>query len=165
MIKYIFLFSLLLNQHTFSQEKAPTTTFEYTDQVSRKIDEVKDLKPEEYIQKVNSYRDVIEKYIDHKKRVCSGEFSTIILSNLGTQVDSNRIHLNNEERELCFRELKALQINFVNNMYVARRKFLDANHEKRVEELSKAREEALGSINATFSKKSLRATSADLPRN
>ncbi|WP_034728932.1 hypothetical protein [Bacteriovorax sp. BSW11_IV] len=159
------LLILLFASSSFSQEKAPTTTFEYTDQVSRKIDELKELRPEEYIQKVNSYRDVIEKYIDHKKRVCTGEFSTIILSSQGTPVEGSRIHLNNEERELCFRELKALQINFVNNMYVARRKFLDSMHEKRIEELSKAREEALGSINATFAKKQLRATSKDLPRN
>lgn len=160
-MKRALLLTFFIATSAFSQQaveqKEVSTTFEYTDQVSRKIEEVKSLPPKEYLSKINSYRDVVEEYINHKKRVCSGEFSTIILGSKGLNAEeTKKIRLSPEERELCFRELKALQINFVNNMFAARKKYLEYVHEKRIEELSKAREEALGSIHSTFSKSKLR---------
>jgi hypothetical protein len=64
--------------------------------------------------------------------------------------------LSREERKLCFRELKALQVTFINNMYSARKRYLDFLHAKRVEELEQAREKSIKSLQDSFNKKSRR---------
>ncbi len=133
------------------------TPFEYTKRIHSELKEIKQLKPEEYFQRIDTYRTHLEKYIEHKKRVCEGEFSTIILAG-GEKAErlpnprrsSNK--LTREERKLCFRELKALQITFINNMFLSRKKYLDYLHQDRIGQLQKARENAIKSLNRSFSR-------------
>jgi hypothetical protein len=134
--------------------------FEYTKRVHEDLNNIKALAPENYFQKIDNYRTDLEKYIDHKKRVCEGEFSTVILnptqSKNSKSLSDKRTKLSKEERKLCFRELKALQITFINNMYLARKKYLDYLHQKRIKELEDTRLEAVKSLRASFDKKSTR---------
>jgi len=150
------LFWFLISQPSPAAEESPATenTPDYTQRIRQIIDEVKDLGTEMYVNKVDGYRQVIEKYIDHKKRVCNGEFSTIVLSDQGEDGGSNKAvaRLSGEERKLCFREMKALQIAYINNMFVARKRYLDYLHVQRIDELTKARDQSIKILQTGFSK-------------
>jgi hypothetical protein len=137
-----------------AQKSENETSFEYTNRVKRELNELENLKAEDYFQKADTYREIIEKYLDHKRRVCSGEFSTVVISGQNSTISNEGVKtsLSRDEKRLCYRELKAIQITFINNMYQARKKYLDYLHETRINELSKAREEAVKSLNASFSK-------------
>jgi len=152
MMKYIIvLFSLLCSTSAWTQE----TSFEYTRRIQNELTLLEKLPPESYIAKINFYRTSLEKYFEHKKRVCHGEFSTVVLEGVssGSSEKQSKIKLSKEERKLCFREMKALQVTFINNMFLARKRFLDFLHTKRLQELSKAREKAISSLQASFGKK------------
>lgn len=150
----LFLFFSVLNLSAQTQKLETETSFEYTNRVKKELNELENLKAEDYFQKADIYREIIEKYLDHKRRVCSGEFSTVVISAPNSTItnDSVKTSLSKDEKRLCYRELKAIQITFINNMYLARKKYLDYLHETRINELSKAREEAVKSLNASFSK-------------
>ena len=128
---------------------------EYSRNFKEQLDEVKDLAPEEFLQSIDSYRESLEKYIEHKKRVCNGEFSTIILGvedNEKKLKKKKRNKLSREERTLCFRELKGFQVTLVNNVYVARKRFLNYLHQKRIEELEATRIKTIDNLQKAFSK-------------
>ncbi|MCO4794420.1 MAG: hypothetical protein KC493_11940 [Bacteriovoracaceae bacterium] len=129
------------------------STFEYTKKIQKEIEEVKDLPAENFFKNIDTYRLSIEKYFAHKKRVCNGEFSTIILmeGNKSSKSKVNKLSL--EERKLCFREMKALQTTYINYMFLARKRYLDFLHERRIGELMEARKEAIDSLQASFAPK------------
>ncbi|MCP4912209.1 MAG: hypothetical protein GY909_03740 [Oligoflexia bacterium] len=151
---------LLVCFSIFAQEANEVrTTFEYTKKVKQQLNAIKKLPPENYFKEVDTYRLALEKYMENKKRVCEGEFSTVILEN-DTVNDQSAIDnakkgnkLSREERKLCFRELKALQVTFINNMFIARKNYLDHLHNKRIDQLKVAREDAIKNIQMSFSKK------------
>ena len=116
---------------------------------------IKNLAPEDFFQKIDGFRISLEKYFLQKKKVCNGEFSTFILSdgNVKTGVpDGQSKRLSKEERKLCFREMKALQLTYINNMFLARKNYLDFLHDRRISELMKAREASIKSLHSTFSR-------------
>jgi len=159
-MKLLIAFSLLFSVSIFGQDTSEVqTTFEYTKKVKEQLNAIKSLPPEDYFKKVDTYRLALEKYMENKKRVCEGEFSTVILEsdNVNDQstIDSAKKgnKLSREERKLCFRELKALQVTFINNMFIARKSYLDHLHDKRIEQLKVAREDAIKNIQMSFSKK------------
>lgn len=126
--------------------------FDYTKRIHKSLEELKTLKPEDYFNNVDNYRIELEKFFDQKKRVCEGEFSTVILSESNSQ-EKKPVKLKPEERKLCFRELKALQLTFINNLFQARKKYLSFLHKKRIKELETARENAVKSLQRSFDKK------------
>jgi hypothetical protein len=131
-------------------------TFEYTKKIISVIRTIKDLTPDQFYKKIDHYRSNLEKYFLQKKKVCNGEFSTIILSEGRVRADLPAMEprkLSREERELCFREMKALQLEYINNMFLARKNYLDFLHERRVAELLEARETSIKSLQSTFSKR------------
>lgn len=132
-----------------------SSTFEYTSKIRDEIESINNLAPENFFKKVDVYRSNLEKYFLQKKKVCNGEFSTFILSEGKVRSDmptSQARKLSREERQLCFREMKALQITYINNMFLARKKYLDFLHERRIAELMEAREKTIKSLQSTFSK-------------
>lgn len=159
MLKLMFFFLFLLfNCTAFSQDLGEqNNTFEYTKKITLGLNKLKNLAADNYFQKVDDFRAELEKYFDHKKRVCEGEFSTVILSgNVESKQNKKPLKLSKEERKLCFRELKALQVTFINNLYIARKRYLSFLHTKRIEELEKARGESIKSLQDSFNKKSRR---------
>ncbi|MBT7611343.1 MAG: hypothetical protein HN576_16405 [Bacteriovoracaceae bacterium] len=134
-------------------------TFEYTKKIIAEIGTIKNIEPDQFYKKIDSYRTSLEKYFLQKKKVCNGEFSTIILSEGKIRSDitlKKARKLTREERGLCFREMKALQVEYINNMFLARKKYLDFLHERRISELLEAREVSINSLQSTFSKRERR---------
>ena len=73
----------------------------------------------------------------------------MVLEN-GETVKGQKERLTEEEKMICFRELKSIQEEFIKNMFEARVKFLDHLHQKQVLDLKKAKEELLKSLDKTF---------------
>jgi site-specific DNA-cytosine methylase len=169
-VKLLFAFLALFFIQTYSEaqeqngDQADLTTyastFEYTKKIQKEIEEVKDLPADKFFKNIDRYRESIEKYFEHKKRVCNGEFSTIILTEGAESKTAKTNKLSVEERKLCFREMKALQTTYINYMFLARKRYLDFLHERRIAELMEARKEAIDSLQSSFapsdSKKSRR---------
>jgi hypothetical protein len=128
-----------------------SSAFEYTQRVRQEIEELNKLTPDKFLNEVDKVRTSMERYFDHKKRVCNGEFSTVILSVAGERsTEANR--LTADEKKLCFREMRALQTTYINNMYGARKRYLENLHIKRMEDLETSREKALQELSDTFSR-------------
>ena len=129
----------------------PSSAFEYTQRVRQELEQLNTLAPEQFLVEVDKVRTSMERYFDHKKRVCNGEFSTVILSVAGERsTEANR--LSADEKKLCFREMRALQTTYINNMYSARKRYLESLHTKRMEDLEASREKALQELSDTFSR-------------
>lgn len=146
--------SLLTGSLVFSQDYPPgvTSTFEYTAHLRTQLTELEGLAADQYLGQVDRYRVGMERYFDHKKRVCEGEFSSLILSERREELDESRPRrMSREEQELCFNELKALQSTYINNLYNARERYLTHLHEQRINDLKAARQKALDDLEASFS--------------
>lgn len=122
-------------------------------EIHEKLVELKNLKPEEFDKKIDDYRNSIEKYIEKKKRVCNGEFTTIILSEKKQESGDQSKKLSKEEKQLCFNELKAIYKTYINHLFLVRTRFLEFLNEKRIKELASIRDETLKSIDSTFNRK------------
>lgn len=138
------------------EDEGPVTlqdNLEYTKKIQGELEQIKNLAATKYIQDIDQYRVAIDRYIEHKKRVCNGEFTTSVLEEEQSSKDSKfRRKLNSGERKLCFREMKALQVTMINNMYIARKRFLEYMHEERMKELSLARDKVMAELQNTFSR-------------
>ncbi len=153
-MNYLLALTILISLSLSAQESAQKTMFEVSREIQGEVESLAVLAPDKYFQTIDGIRERIEKYIDNKKRVCNGEFSTVIIQNSGEQ-SAPPHKLSREEKKLCFRELKAFQVTFINNMYLARKNYLDYLHKQRVEDLAKAREEAVKSVQAGFDRQSI----------
>ncbi len=144
-----FIFILSFPFIAIAEEASP---LEYSKKFKSQLDELNELMPDEFLQKIDSYRESLERYVEHKKRVCNGEFSTIVLGVTNVEKTARKKNkLTRAERVLCFRELKGFQVTLVNNMYSARKRFLDYLHSKRITELEKARNKTIKSLQGSFS--------------
>lgn len=152
MKKALLVFALLFfSDISLSKDEIGTTTFEYTQNIHKKLMQLENLAPKNYVDSIDNYRNSLMKYFEHKKRVCRGEFSTIILSGEGKGVSKGPTHkLSRKERKLCFREMKALQITFINNMFIARKGYLEELHKKQIKALSDAREDSIKDLKRAF---------------
>jgi len=148
-ILYLFFFSLSFS-HANDKESFAT---ENTKIIRKSLESLKDLEAKNYSNKIDDFRADLEKYFDHKKRVCDGEFSTVLLGSEKATVGKvvkKRVRLSRSERRLCFRELKALQVTFVNNMYLARKRYLNFLHDKRLKDLEDSRDATIKSLHLSF---------------
>lgn len=153
MKKIALLLTLFLSsQVIFAQAKK--SSFEYTTEIHTKISKIKVVAPENFIGELEDLKVDLENFFDHKRKVCNGEFSSLILVASASK-DGGGNKLSDQERSLCFRELKALQTTYVNNLFLARKRFLTWSFEKNIKNLYSEREKAIKSLQESFDKKSL----------
>ncbi len=120
---------------------------ETDEEIKKMIDGIESIKPSEYNDQMESVRIKILKYIDYKKKTCSGDYSPLLLQ------DAKQVApLKAREKELCFSELKALYVTYINNMFKARKRYLIDIHEQTLKELDRAKIQAVSEINENFKK-------------
>lgn len=151
--------AIILTFNLFAQLPRPTssnladeTPFEVTQEIRTELEILKNLKVDEFPNKIEKIRNDIETYIEHKGRVCNGEFSTIVLTDKGESSKNAlpRNKLSKEERKLCFKELKAIHSTYINNLFLARKNYLEFIHTKRTDELDRSREEAVKKLQKLY---------------
>ena len=137
-----------------SQEEKPSEQELFRSKIQTTLDEIKALESGNFTSKIMNLRQKVEKFLDYQKRICQGEFSTIVLNEFSnTKGDDQEVKkLDKEERKLCFRELKNIQLDFVKVTYEARIKFLKETQKKEMEALMSSKDEAIKNIQKTFSK-------------
>ena len=146
----IFITCFFLSSSILAQEKNASES------IREKIEEVKSLSHENFLNKIDEFHQEVQKYFDLKKRVCFGEFSTVILreyENAKARESNKPRKLNKEERKRCLRELKSLQTSYINNLFEVRQKYLKASHQKEIESLKQSKLKTLESLQKTFSDK------------
>lgn len=151
MKKIVFLTTLFLTFSILSNEKK--TSFEYTRDIHQKISQIKSVDSKNFLVEVNELKKDLETFFSRKKKVCNGEFSSLILMGNDARPDEGVNKLTKEERSLCFRELKALQTTFINNLFIARKNYLQSIHEKNILDLDEERKKAIKSLQESFNKK------------
>ena len=110
-----------------------------------KIDELLHFKPEEYSKKIDGYRKEFESYFSKRKAICFGEYSTNILDGDEAPVKKK---LSRDEKKLCLDKMKKMQTDYVNGIFLARKRYLEYLHKKRVQNLIEAKDLALKNLNA-----------------
>lgn len=144
-LPFIILFSL----SSLAQPEAKTDK-EISKEMYEKIETVKEYAPSDYVTKTQSLRKEIDRYIELKKGVCSGDFSTFVLTQ--KDLEESRRKLTNLEKDLCFRELRAFQVTYLNNLFVAKKNYLNYLHEERLKKLDEIRDESLRNLKSTYDK-------------
>lgn len=155
-VKIIFSILVIAGSSSISlcEDEVEQNPFEYTQAIRKKLELIQTISPEEYPKSIDTLRGDMEKYIDHKKRVCDGEFSMIIMGEEESKGRKTGLKkLSKSERKLCYRELKSLQVTFINNTFVARKRYLEHIQKLSIYELEKSRDKALKSIQKSFMKK------------
>ena len=74
----IFLF-FSLEVFSSPSELRPSMEGVNYDELKKNLLKIKNLKPDEYVTKIDKYRGSIERFVGYKKRVCNGEFSSLVL--------------------------------------------------------------------------------------
>ena len=125
----------------------------FTDKIQSTFEEIESLKPESFPKEIPALRARVEKFLSYQKNICQGEFSTIVLNEFGgTDTRQNELKkLDQNERRLCFRELKSIQVTFINSVHKARRNYLDYVHRQEMESLDTLRRESVLSVEKSFS--------------
>lgn len=143
----------LTNFHVYGVEKSNSLKYrdksgirEYSRMIKEEIGKVKSIDPQSYFKEIDKYRQLIERYIKNKKMVCNGEFSTLVLSDSEIMPFGDKIKLSKEERKLCLREIKNMQVAFIRNSFVAKKNYLDYLHKQRIGDLINAKEKMIKSL-------------------
>ena len=125
----------------------------FTNKIQSTFEEIESLKPEHFPKEIPTLRERVEKFLKYQKNICQGEFSTIVLNEFdGNDTGQNELKkLDQNERKLCFRELKSIQITFINSIHKARRNYLNHIHRQEMENLDTLRRKFVLSIEKSFS--------------
>lgn len=136
--------------------ESPTSAFGRTKMAYDLIESLLSIEGDNYFESIIEIRSELDSFFENKKKVCLGEFSTIVLrvdddfsGNLASQGSEGPRRLSDVERVACLREMKKMQKKYIRNLFEARKNILDKTHEKRVLELQKARDEALKNLERT----------------
>lgn len=139
---------LLVFCHAYATDdplKGPNASAEVSEkELSREVDTLGELKAEEYFTKVDPLISRIDRYIEYRSHVCTGDFS---ISESGDKTDqSKRRKLSRSEQKECVSDLKDIRLEYVKNLFVARKRYLDYLHEERIKKLVSIRDDALSEI-------------------
>lgn len=139
---------------TSKQSRNEKKIYEYSNKINIELDQLKNIKSEEYVEKVQIIRSNLKNYFEHKKRVCQGEFSALILDGAAGIINKRKkrkkVRLTKKEKALCYLEMKNMQESYILGSYEARRKFLIDLHEKKMKELEKLKNDSLYNLKKTF---------------
>ena len=112
--------------------------------ILRQLNELKSLGQEEYREKVVEITQNFNRYLSYQKKVCAGEFSSLVFEREKRgEALGERPKLSKEEREACTRSLLEMQKKYVEVSFDKRAEFLQLAHRERMERLQQQRQEAL----------------------
>jgi hypothetical protein len=113
--------------------------------VAASLEKLEKLSPEKFINEIAPIREGLQQYMLNKKRVCQGEFTERAIKTEGTEKK-----LNDKEKVACLSELKSFEVLFIEALYNSRKRFLEYNHVKQLQELKLVRESSLKDLNKKY---------------
>lgn len=146
MLKIIF-FSLIMSSVVFSAEVD-------IKKIKLEISLIKEIGPDTYLEKIKEIRKSIDHYIEYKTRVCKGEFSSVVFAGndnlLDEGTETQKIKLTKDEKKACLRELQFLQLDLIENIFIARKKYLTFLHVNKLNELEKFHKQLVKKLKRKF---------------
>mgnify|MGYP005652435945 CR=1 FL=1 len=122
--------------------------------IKLEISLIKEIKPDAYLEKIKDIRQSIDQYIEYKTRVCKGEFSAVVFignENLADErPETQKIKLTQDEKKACLRELQFLQLDLIENIFIARKKYLTFLHVNKLNELEKFHKQLVQKLKRKF---------------
>lgn len=137
----------------------------FTGRIRATFEEIGSLPPEEFPRRLPGLRARVDRFIEHQKNICQGEFSTVVLDEFGEGAAAAPAaggaaggaagegvlrKLDPDERKLCFRELQSIRVAFISSVHRARRAYLVHVHKRELEGLDALRDEAVQSVQKSF---------------
>jgi hypothetical protein len=114
-------------------------------EVAGSLEKLEKLAPEKFINEIAPIREGLQQYMLTKKRVCQGEFTPRAINAGGIEKK-----LNEKEKLSCLLELKEFEGSFIEALYASRKRFLEYNHIKQLDELQKVREIAIKDLKKKY---------------
>lgn len=113
-------------------------------EVAPALDKLEKLAPEKFINEIAPVRESLQNYLLTKKRVCQGEFTERAINKTGDQ------KLNEKDKKMCFQELKDFEGSLIEALYLSRRRYLEYNHAKQLEELQRVRDHSVKDLKKKY---------------
>ena len=88
------------------------------------------------LDKLNEVDRLMGLYVETRKKECSGEFASLVISESGTKT-YNKKKLNQSEKKLCNYLLINFRIDFNKKIFKLRKKYLARLHKKQIQDLDK----------------------------
>ena len=130
-----------------TREKILRIFVEKDNAILKTIKELELIGPLDFPKEVKSYRNMVENYIENRRKVCRGEYSPLIItSEKNTSNEQLNFHKNKRLRFDCLNDLKKIEIEFIKSMYIAKRNYLNYLHQQRMIELETAKLELINNI-------------------
>ncbi len=144
-MKTITIITLLLSLEAVAQK---------TKNIRDTLNAISSLNVKSFPKKISPLRLKVEKFINYQKKICQGEFSTIVLNEFSTKIDGNEKNelkkLDKNEKKICFRKLKNIQSLFINAVHQARSNYLQFIHQQEIEGLDSIRKKSLQGLDKAF---------------
>ncbi len=118
----------------------------YDEQIRNRIISIKDIKPENYPEKISEYRDQFDNYIKIIKENCERKYSSLIIKESKITVLDKKRKLTWKEKQLCLTHLKSLNIDLVNASFIAKKNYLKYLHDQELKALNKAHQNIVNSL-------------------
>ena len=117
--------------------------------IKSKIDALSEVKTEDYLSKLVLLKKEILDYIANKKRVCSGEFSTVVLGELEKGGEEKKL-LSKEERLLCYREVQEIEQIYITTLLDGRISYMKMLHAQEIDKLTLMKKQLLDKIEKDY---------------
>ena len=124
-MKFSFLFIIIIfiskQGYCFDGQASQIVTVK---DVREALVQIKQIEPSKYLDEISDYKRLINRYIEYKKLVCKGEFTTFIIGENMDASKPTKKKLSKQGMEICFRQLKNVHLDFVRGTFVARNIFI-----------------------------------------
>ena len=138
-----YLLTLMAEEKDFSSEK-----------IWKQLEKLKSFGREEYQKKIGEVSKKMDLYLSYQKKVCFGEFSTLIFEeNKEGKAQEVMKQLSRQERKICLRSLMEVQRKYIEISFEKRAEFFEEAHRERMKRLKHQKEKALKSLRTSKKKK------------
>lgn len=126
----------------------------YEQDLKQKIADLKQIEAKDYIQKTELLKNEILDYIDYKKGLCLGDFTSLAknIENLEAGASSPKKSYKDKrlEQKKCFDELKASHLLFIENLYFVKKKYLKFVFDNNLSDITKNQVDDLSKIQKIY---------------
>jgi hypothetical protein len=118
-------------------------------EIQEKISVLLKLSSSEFQAQYLQLRREVDTFIDHKKLECMGEFTTLVMNDLG-EMERVKRQLTREEKKTCVYDLKSFHIFYLEKVVEARKIFYEKLHVEQMSLLKTQRDQMLNELEKTY---------------
>ncbi len=108
--------------------------------------------PPTYLDEIPPVKTKIESLLEKKRRICVGEYSTLVFQNKESKEDDTVNILNKEEKILCLKQLKQDQEMYFHELFLARKRLYEYLYKVKTEALEAGHKSINQEVDEAFNK-------------